>query len=461
MAGPGASAPAGKRALSGVRGLAVLFAALGVVLLGGHVIFGGVFSGLREKTFDTYQSLSPIELDTGRVAVIAIDEASLARYGRWPWPRELVGRIVDAATANGALAVGLDLFFAEPDAGAGGAESDAALAEALARGPAVLAMSLDPAAGPLGIDEKAGWTVVGLDPAAAQAVPGGIAPLPAFAEAAKGLGVVRTLPDGDGVIRKVPLIWAEGEGGQVRLWPALSLELLRVAQEAPSYTLRLEGLPSDAIRTGEATVPLGEDGRIRIIDTTAPVPHVSAERLLEEGAPDDLVQRLVGMVHDPRQQVVEDMLAVGDALDVVAQQRIDMVDHQVAHAVEIGHRAVMGENPASVLEGMRVLQRGAADGRLADMGDHGVGIDAGRRLAKMLAMPGRPGLFLDHRHGVAIVGHPPAMAVHQPLGVALALLHQGVLRMHEAAFDPGGFVGAHCIEAAHWRVSDSVQPIQI
>jgi len=286
------SAPSVIRRLSGKRGLAALFLALAGLLLAGHAALDGVFSGLREKTYDTYQSLSPISLDTSQVTIIAIDEESLTRFGRWPWPRDQVGRIVDAATANGAAAVGLDLFFAEPDSGAGGAASDALFAEALSRGPSVLAMSLDPAAGALGIAEKAGWAVVGLDPAAAEAVPGGIAPLPAFAEAAKGIGIVRTLPDGDGVIRKVPLIWAEGEGGPPRLWPALSMELLRVAQDTPSYTLRLEGLPSDAVRVGEATVPLGEDGRIRIIDTTTPVPHVSAAKLLEEGAPDMLAGRI-------------------------------------------------------------------------------------------------------------------------------------------------------------------------
>ncbi|GAB4355592.1 MAG: adenylate/guanylate cyclase domain-containing protein [Oricola sp.] len=294
--GPGGAnadtAPSVIGRLSGARGLAMLLGASCALLLAGHVLFGGVFERLREKTYDSYQAVSPIRLDTSQVAVIAIDEDSLARFGRWPWPRERVARLVDAATANGALAVGLDLFFAEPESGPGGAESDAALAAALARGPTVLAMSLDPAAGPLGIGEKAGWSVVGLDPAAAEAVPGGIAPLPALAAAAKGIGVVRALPDGDGVIRKVPLVWAEGENGAPRLWPALSMELLRVAQDAPSYTLRLEGLPSDAVRIGAATVPLGDDGRIRIIDTTAPVPHVPAAKLLEDGAPDALAGRI-------------------------------------------------------------------------------------------------------------------------------------------------------------------------
>ncbi|MFZ2101898.1 MAG: adenylate/guanylate cyclase domain-containing protein [Oricola sp.] len=278
--------------ISALRGPALSFALLAVALLAGHAAFGGLFAGLREKTYDAYQSISPISLDLDQVAIVAIDEDSLAGYGRWPWPREQVGRLVDAATASGASAVGLDLFFAEPDASAEGAASDAAFAEALARGPSVLAMSLDPDAGPLKVEGKASWTVVGLDPAAAEAVPGGIAPLAKLAEAAAGLGVVRTLPDGDGVIRKVPLVWAETRGGEPRLWPALSMELLRVAQAAPSYTLRLEGLPTDAIRVGVATVPLGEDGRIRIIDTDVPVSHVSAAKLLKEGARDDLIGRI-------------------------------------------------------------------------------------------------------------------------------------------------------------------------
>ncbi|QKV17165.1 CHASE2 domain-containing protein [Oricola thermophila] len=280
------------RGLPGARGLAVLFALLAIILPGGHAVFDDLSGRLREKTFDSYQSVSPRDLDMSRMAVVAIDEVSLARFGRWPWPRERVAALVDAVTRSGASAVGLDVFFSEPDDGPGGAQGDASLAGALARAPSVLAMSLDPDAGPLGLEEKAGWTVVGLDPGSAEAVPGGIAPLPMLADAVAGLGIVRVLPDRDGVIRKVPLIWAEGQEGQSRLWPALSMEMLRVAQDAPGYTLRLEGLPTDAVRVGGLTVPLGEDGRIRIIDTPAAVPHVSAASLLEEGQADGLDGRI-------------------------------------------------------------------------------------------------------------------------------------------------------------------------
>ena len=51
-----------------------------------------------------------------KVAVVALDEASLEAHGQWPWPRdrvaELVRRLFDE---HGARALGFDIVFAEPD----------------------------------------------------------------------------------------------------------------------------------------------------------------------------------------------------------------------------------------------------------------------------------------------------------------------------------------------------------
>jgi adenylate cyclase len=272
--------------------LLAIFAATAVLLLAFHGVLTVLSGQWREKTYDLYQSLAPFTLDIDQVAIVAIDEASLAQLGRWPWPRDRVGQLVEAAAQSGAAAIGLDLFFSEPDSGPGGPQGDAVFAGILAGPPTVLAMSLDPDAGPLGIEQKAGWSVVGFDPAAAEPVPGGIAPLAAFAEAAAGIGIVRTLADPDGVIRTIPLIWAENADAETRLWPTFAMELLRVALGAPAYTLRLEGLESDAVKLGDAIVPLGGDGRLRLIDTTTPVPHVSAQALLQAGAD----QRLDGRI---------------------------------------------------------------------------------------------------------------------------------------------------------------------
>lgn len=70
---------------------------------------------VREAQFDHYQRLMPRRRDSEPVIVIGIDSQSLARYGQWPWPRDLIAQLVDKVAAGGPLAVGIDIVFAEPD----------------------------------------------------------------------------------------------------------------------------------------------------------------------------------------------------------------------------------------------------------------------------------------------------------------------------------------------------------
>ena len=58
---------------------------------------------------------------SGRVALVEVDERSLAEAGRWPWPRDRVAALLDRVRGLGAAAIGLDILFAEPDAGGDGA----------------------------------------------------------------------------------------------------------------------------------------------------------------------------------------------------------------------------------------------------------------------------------------------------------------------------------------------------
>ncbi|MGH8632177.1 MAG: CHASE2 domain-containing protein, partial [Burkholderiales bacterium] len=49
-----------------------------------------------------------------RIAVIAIDDQSLANIGRWPWPREVHAQMIDLLARAGAKSVGYASFFFEP-----------------------------------------------------------------------------------------------------------------------------------------------------------------------------------------------------------------------------------------------------------------------------------------------------------------------------------------------------------
>ena len=73
---------------------------------------------------DLIQSLERVAYDWGvrasnrapsaRVAVIAIDDQSIANIGRWPWPREMHAQMITKLQQAGAKVVGYASFFFEP-----------------------------------------------------------------------------------------------------------------------------------------------------------------------------------------------------------------------------------------------------------------------------------------------------------------------------------------------------------
>ncbi|MFW5488390.1 MAG: CHASE2 domain-containing protein [Desulfovibrio sp.] len=57
-----------------------------------------------------------------QVSIIAVDEESLIKYGRWPWDRELTAKLVSKIDSYGPKAVGYDIVFSEPQANPAGEE---------------------------------------------------------------------------------------------------------------------------------------------------------------------------------------------------------------------------------------------------------------------------------------------------------------------------------------------------
>src|SRR5262249_39114254 len=50
----------------------------------------------------------------GEIVVVAIDEASIARFGRFPWPRRLMARALDKISAARPRCVALDVLYTDP-----------------------------------------------------------------------------------------------------------------------------------------------------------------------------------------------------------------------------------------------------------------------------------------------------------------------------------------------------------
>lgn len=279
---------------------------------------------VQDAVFDGYQRLSPRSYDPqAPVHVIDIDEASLAAYGQWPWPRSYMAALTDRLFDHGAAAVGYDVLFPEPDRTSperiaeswsrfsdgippalpdlGLPSHDARFAEAIAGRPVVLSV----AGGPDGHipAPPAGVAVTGAVPTALTRFPGAIGNLPNLTAAATGLGTISLGRTADGVTRSVPMVTDIGG----TLVPSLSADLLRVAQGAGGHVLRTTQASGEvsggtvaavAMRTGALEYPLEADGRFRIHFTGhRPERITPVSALLEaDGIDPDLQTRIAGRI---------------------------------------------------------------------------------------------------------------------------------------------------------------------
>lgn len=72
-----------------------------------------LFEGLERQLYDTASTWTD-RRPSDRIAVIAIDDASIANIGRWPWPREVHARLIDQLSAAGAKTIAHTALFFEP-----------------------------------------------------------------------------------------------------------------------------------------------------------------------------------------------------------------------------------------------------------------------------------------------------------------------------------------------------------
>jgi len=77
-----------------------------------YVAFADVFRGLERAAYDAGVRMHK-GTPSDQIAVIAIDDDSIANLGRWPWPRNLHAKLLDLLHAGGAKAVASTVFYSE------------------------------------------------------------------------------------------------------------------------------------------------------------------------------------------------------------------------------------------------------------------------------------------------------------------------------------------------------------
>jgi adenylate cyclase len=182
---------------------------------------------VRLRYFDTLvTSRAP---ETIGVSIVNIDEKALEKYGQFPFPRNTYGSIIRELYRRNAGLVVFNIL--TPDRDRMG--YDAEYTQALKQYPTIL-----PNIGSStsrNTPKVPGSVVIG--PHARQFIeyPGIIANIPLVEQAAAGVGLVNTLPEVDGVVRRMPMV-ADSQG---KLYPSLAMEVLRVAGGDTTFQVKI------------------------------------------------------------------------------------------------------------------------------------------------------------------------------------------------------------------------------
>ncbi len=104
-------------------GFAILVSSIWLLLLGAAVL-----QGMDARMYDLYFRASGGRPISGDIVVVGIDDISLTELGRWPWPRNIHGELIQSLNEMGAAWIGIDILFAEEH------DSDGLFLEAMTQG---------------------------------------------------------------------------------------------------------------------------------------------------------------------------------------------------------------------------------------------------------------------------------------------------------------------------------------
>ena len=225
-----------------------------ILMLVLHLSNNFVVETLRLKSFDLLQTQDEYVLSKD-IGIVTIDEASLEKYGQWPWSRAFISDIIWQLREAGAGIIVLPMLFSEDDRLGG----DSYLQDALTDNGVVIAQT-----GSIGVNKNAvprGVAMIGDPLPWLFEWPGMLGPIPKLGTVADGVGVINTAPEIDGVVRRVPLIVKVG----TETYPNLAVEVIRVATGKPSYQIKANAGGIEKVRVpGYPIISTDPNGQIWI-----------------------------------------------------------------------------------------------------------------------------------------------------------------------------------------------------
>jgi adenylate cyclase len=298
-------------------------------------IAGVPFLDLMElKTYDLRFLSARDKKPSPEVVMAVIDEKSLDREGRWPWPRSKIAKLIDLLSQDGAKVLGFDIAFIEPDENniidfidqldmkldiyQGDntplkkfidekkleADNDLILAKAIKDSKAEVILGhffymtpdfLDYRLEPAEIQKRLSRIDNSKYPVASYEKPDmeadpfthAYAPetnLETLTDAAGSSGYFNMVPDReDGVVRRLDLVFKCGD----EIYAPMAVQTVWSFLDRPPLVVKVAGYGIEGIQMGERFIPTDEKGRM-LINYMGPeksLPHFSISDILERKFP--------------------------------------------------------------------------------------------------------------------------------------------------------------------------------
>jgi len=239
---------------------------------------------IENISYDTYQSLFIEKSTFDEVVIIDIDEKSIGEIGQFPWRRDIFADLIQKLNQYGVSIITFDVFFSEEDKQNPKKileefnikndtvfDSDQKLLESIQSSNVVLPVLGDVSEYNKNNSSKPKTNIIskGGDPSDyVYSFKNKITSLEKFNNAAKGVGTISYLDSSDAVLRSLP-IFLKIEND---IWPALSLETLRV----------LHGHKSILINSDEAGINLIKTRKYQIEPDTNAIVHINYKKFDKE-----------------------------------------------------------------------------------------------------------------------------------------------------------------------------------
>ena len=324
---------------------------------------------------------------SGEVVIVAIDEKSLDKFGRWPWQRKRMAQLTGRLKTYGAKVIAFDMVFSEPDESSGintirglkrrlidkgssiiteieqvekEADNDAIFASTLKNTPAVIAgyffqigsqrtmkIPLNPPfskgeinsptlvkGGEGGFDDNENtlprqfssirYIEKGAPSPVILTASNVVSNIPRIAASARDSGYFNILNDPDGTVRSAPLCIQYKDG----IYPHIALEIIRKYLDSPPLILNVAGYGVDSINIGDYSIPADERGRL-LINFRGPqmtFPHYSFSDVVDGRVPEEALRDKIVLIGITATGIYDTVVTPFDSVSPGVEIQANIID---------------------------------------------------------------------------------------------------------------------------------------